>query len=413
MKEIVITAKDNGLRAALFEDSELMEVFEEEGLTSRAIGNIYRGRVENILPGMQAAFVNIGLDKNSFLYVGDAISPVFEGEEKVQSDHAVRIEEVLRPRQELLVQVIKEPVGSKGARITTNITLPGRYVVLMPKVDYVGVSRKILDSEERSRLKELALQGRPEGMGVIVRTLAEGVSGEEISSDIRHLVGLWSKIDQKVSKVSIPGLVHRDLDLISRLVRDLIDNDVQRITVDKQEIADFLREELKEIAHPAARQVVVDLRDNLFERYEVDYEIHKFLRPKVWLKSGGYLIIQQTEALTIIDVNTGKYTGNHSLKETVYRTNLEAAGEIARQLRVRNIGGIIIIDFIDMLDQEDRQGVVNALVQACSRDKTKCQVLGLTQLGLVEMTRKKVGQTLATRYKKVCPTCEGKGFIDR
>ncbi|HZK86245.1 MAG TPA: Rne/Rng family ribonuclease [Desulfosporosinus sp.] len=410
-KEIVLQSQSKVLRAAVFEQGDLMEVFEEEGVSSHLVGNIYRGRVENVLPGMQAAFVDIGLDKNAYLYIGDAVPSRFEEDEKVVPADSVRIEHVLTPRQELLVQIIKEPVGSKGARISVNLTLPGRYVVLLPQVSYIGVSRKITANEERVRLRDIADQSKPEGMGVIIRTLAQGIDGEEIAEDIAQIVEIWRVLQPKIPHVSVPGLVHKDADLISRLVRDWIDQDVEKITVDQDEVAIVLRKALQNIEHPAAKHILVITGEDLFARYGINEEIRKTLRPKVWLKSGGYLVIQQTEALIVIDVNTGKYVGQKSLEETVVHTNLEAAGEIARQLRLRNLGGIIIIDFIDMIAKEDQQQVIDALETACARDKTKSQILGLTQLGLVEMTRKKVGQTLEVRYTSPCPTCDGSGRV--
>ena len=410
-KEIVLQSQFQNLRAAVFEQGELVEVLEEEVGSSQLIGNIYGGRVENVLPGMQAAFVDIGLEKNAFLYVGDAVPSRYEEDEKVVSTVHVRIERVVQPRKELLVQIVKEPVGSKGARISVNLTLPGRYVVLLPQESYIGVSRKILDNNERTRLRDLAAFAKPEGMGVIVRTLAEGIDGEEIAEDIARLVAIWRALQPKIPHVSVPGLVHKDVDLISRLVRDWIDQDVEKITVDQNDVAQILRKALQNIEHPAAKHILVVTGEDLFARYGVDDEIRKSLRSKVWLKSGGYLVIQQTEALIVIDVNTGKYVGQHSLEETVVHTNLEAAQEIARQLRLRNLGGIIIIDFIDMTSEGDQQQVINVLETACARDKTKSQVLGLTQLGLVEMTRKKVGQTLAVRYTSSCPTCDGSGRV--
>lgn len=426
-KEIVLQtqspASNHGfkkIRAAVFEQGDLIELFEEEGdSSSHMVGNIYKGRVENVLPGMHAAFVDIGVDKNAFLYVGDAVPTRFEEDDKDNNKDKVkgtqvlreRIEQVLKPRQELLVQVTKEPVGTKGARISVNITLPGRYVVLLPQVSYIGVSRKIQDNQERTRLRDLAAASKPDGMGVIIRTLAEGIDGDEIAEDITQLVAFWQVLQPKIPHVSVPGLVHKDVDLISRLVRDWIDQDVEKITVDQEEVAQVVRKALREIEHPASKQIHVISGEDLFAKYGVDDEIRKALRSKVWLKSGGYLVIQQTEALIVIDVNTGKYVGKLSLEETVVHTNLEAAEEIARQLRLRNLGGIIIIDFIDMATEEAQQQVIEVLETACARDKTKSQVLGLTQLGLVEMTRKKVGQTLAVRYTSPCPNCDGSGRI--
>ena len=388
-----------------------MELFEEERGTTHMVGNIYKGRVENVLPGMEAAFVDIGVEKNAFLYVGDAVPVRYEEDEKGSSALVEeRIEQVLKPRQELLIQVTKEPVGTKGPRISVNITLPGRFVVLLPQVSYIGVSRKIIDNHERTRLRELAARSKPEGMGVIIRTLAEGIDGDEIAEDITKLVAFWQALQPKIPHVSVPGLVHKDVDLISWLVRDWFDQDVERITVDQEEVAQVVRKALREIEHPAAKQIHI-VPEDLFAKYGVDDEIRKALRSKVWLKSGGYLVIQQTEALVVIDVNTGKYVGKLSLEETVVHINLEAAEEIARQLRLRNLGGIIIVDFIDMVAEEAQQQVIRVLEAACARDKTKSHVLGLTQLGLVEMTRKKVGQTLAVRHTAPCPTCEGSGRV--
>lgn len=411
MKEIILQGQSQRMRAAVFEDGELIEVHEEEGVFSHLVGNIYRGRVENVLPGMQAAFVDIGLEKNAFLYVADAIPLRFDEDGKVSLNRLPRVEQVLKSRQELLVQIIKEPVGTKGARISTNITIPGRYTVLMPNTDYIGVSRRITDEDERTRLRELARGICPQGMGVIIRTLAEKVEGKELAEDLQELVELWQKITEKLPHVSVPGLAHEDVDLLSRMIREWVDRDVEALTVNQPEVAEVLRNALRKIGHPAANHVRLTYKDNLFEDYGVDDEIRKALRPKVWLKSGGYLVIQQTEALTVIDVNTGKYVGQNSLEHTVLHTNCEAAEEIARQLRLRNFGGIIIIDFIDMISEEDKKQVLGVLEKACSKDKVKCQIMGLTQLGLVEMTRKKMGQTLAVRYSKTCPSCEGTGRI--
>lgn len=411
MKKIIIQGKGRLLKAALMEDSELLEVFEEEGDHSRLVGNIYRGRVENVLPGMQAAFVDIGLEKNAFLYVTDALPHRFiEDEDKRALEEEVRIDQILQPRQELLVQVVKEPVGTKGPRVTTHLSLPGRYSVLMPLVDYVGVSRKITEYGERERLRKLAGEACPKGMGIIVRTLGEGAELVDLQEDMESLKELWNKIRRKAERTSIPGLVHQDADLVTRLVRDFIDQDIERIIVDQEDTAVNLQAALQEIGHRAALNVRIESGD-LFTKYEIDDEVRKALRPKVWLNSGGYLVINPTEALIVIDVNTGKYVGEHSLEKTILRTNLEAAREIAHQLRLRNLGGIIVIDFIDMTEEDDRKAVLGALEQACAHDKTKCQILGLTRLGLVEMTRKKTGQPLWVRYAQRCPQCEGIGII--
>lgn len=410
---MILQGRSRGLRVAVREDGELVEVFEQEGSYSRLAGNIYRGRVENVLPGMEAAFVDIGHTKNAFLYVRDAIPSLLSADEETRAVfEQINIQQILKPRQELLVQVIKEPVGCKGARITTNISLPGRYIVLLPQVSYVGVSRKIQTNGERERLKKIGTTACPAGMGIIVRTLAQGLSEQEIRREIDQLVNIWLDIKKRFPKTSVPGLVHQDADLVSRLIRDFIDDDVEKITLDQEGVARILRNSLQALNHPAGKHVYVDNRGDLFAEFGLDEKIKKSLLPKVWLENGGYLIINQTEALIAIDVNTGKYVGRHSLEETVLDTNLQAVKAIARQLRLRNLGGIIIIDFIDMVTDEDKQQVLKALEQACAFDKMKCNVIGLTQLGLVEMTRKKAGQTLAARYTKPCPACSGSGRIN-
>ncbi|MGI1657678.1 MAG: Rne/Rng family ribonuclease [Desulfitobacterium sp.] len=413
MKEIVLQGQGQTMRAAVLEDGELVEVHEEEGMLSRLVGNIYRGRVVNILPGMQAAFVDIGLEKNAFLYVGDAVPFQYDEDEKLPTSTELRVEQVLKPRQELLVQIAKEPVGSKGARITTNLTIPGRYAVLMPHTEYVGVSRKITDEQERSRLREIARAACPPGKGIVVRTLAKGIDAQELVDDLEELVTLWDQVEKKVPHVSVPGLVHQDVNLVARVIRDWIDREVEIITVNQPEVAEGMRQALRELGHPAANHVSLIFQEDIFSRYGIDDKIRHALLSRVWLKSGGYLVIQQTEALSVIDVNTGKYIGEKSLQDTIMHINQEAAAEIARQIRLRNLGGIIIIDFIDMTTEEAKEQLMNVLEKAVAQDKVKCQIMGLTQLGLVEMTRKKVGQTLEVRYGQACPHCEGTGRIEK
>lgn len=410
MKEIVLQYQEQIIKAALFENGQLIEVHEEETVRHGTVGNIYLGKVINVLPGMQAAFVDIGMEKNAFLFVGDAVPLQYDEEDKLPPVPEIRVEEILKPGQELLVQVTKEPVGTKGARITTNITIPGRYGVLLPTGEYVGVSRKIKDQEERERLRELARQVCPPGKGMIVRTLGEGAQLWELEQDVHNLLASWEIIDKKVPQVKVPGLVHQDVNLVSRMLRDWVDQEVNTITVNQPEIAEEIRRNLLMLKHPAANHVHLKYKEDIFADYGVEDEIRKALRPKVWLKNGGYLIIQQTEALVVIDVNTGKYVGEHSLQDTILQTNQEAARVIAHQIRLRNLGGIIIIDFIDMTSEEDKQKLIDVLESALAKDRVKCQVMGITQLGLVEMTRKKVGQTLEVRYSQRCPSCDGKGF---
>lgn len=412
LKEIVISVGEEETRVAVLEDKVPVEIYIERALNQRLVGNIFKGRVENVLPGMQAAFVDIGLEKNAFLYVEDALparSP--EGHQHGGSALGTNICDILKHGQEVIVQIVKEPIGTKGPRVTTHITLPGRYLVLMPTVDYIGISRRIESEKERERLKELAALVKPEGMGVIVRTVAEGVEEEEFRQDVTMLTKLWRKILHRSTHGPVPNLVHRDLELIQRILRDVFTEDVDRLTIDSrydyEKILDLL-----DITGPRLKfKVFFDERENIFQDYGIEVEIEKALKRKVWLKCGGYIVIDQAEALTAIDVNTGKFVGTTNLEDTVLRTNLDAAVEIARQSRLRNLGGIIIVDFIDMQKEEHRQQVLHVLEEEIKKDKTKTNILGITQLGLVEMTRKKVRPSLSEVMQKPCPYCEGRGKV--
>ena len=401
-KEIVVNVGEEETRVAVLEDNVPVEIYIERAVNQRLVGNIFKGQVENVLPGMQAAFVNIGLEKNAFLYVEDAL-PARSSEVNGQGGTALggaNICDILKQGQEVLVQIVKEPIGTKGPRVTIHITLPGRYLVLMPTVDYIGISRRIESEKERERLKDLASRVKPEGMGIIVRTVAEGVEEEEFRQDIVLLTKLWRKILSRAAHGPAPNLVHRDLELVQRILRDIFTEDVDRLTLDSRYECEKVLD-LLDITGPRLKlKVFFDERENIFEEYGIEQEIEKALKRKVWLKCGGYLVIDQAEALTAIDVNTGKYVGTINLEDTVHKTNLEAAREIGRQLRLRNIGGIVIVDFIDMSEEGHRQEVLQTLEAEIKRDKTKTNILGLTQLGLVEMTRKKVRPSLAEVLQK-------------
>jgi ribonuclease G len=412
LKEIVVNVGEEETRVAVIEDKLLVEIYIERSINQRLVGNIFKGRVENVLPGMQAAFVNVGLEKNAFLYVEDALP----ANSQDGSGHAgytlgANICDVLKQGQEILVQIAKEPIGTKGPRVTTHITLPGRYLVLMPTVDYIGISRRIESEKERERLKDLAARVKPEGMGVIVRTVAEGVDEEELRQDITLLTKLWRKILSRSAHGTVPNVVHRDLELVQRILRDVFTEDVDRLILDSRyEYEKVL--ELQDISNPRLKiKVFLDERENIFEEYGIEQEIERALNHKIWLKCGGYLVIDQAEALTAIDVNTGKYVGSINLEDTVLKTNLEAAREIAHQLRLRKIGGIIIVDFIDMSQEVHRSEVLQVLEEEIKKDKTKTNILGITQLGLVEMTRKKVRPSLAEVLQKPCPYCDGRGKV--
>ncbi|MGI6064870.1 MAG: Rne/Rng family ribonuclease [Bacillota bacterium] len=409
-KEILIKVEPEETAVAVVEDQQLVEIYLERAGSQRLAGNIYKGLVENVLPGMQAAFVDIGLEKNSFLYVEEAI-PQRLWEEDEEEHHPYSIGEVLKQGQEVLVQIAKEPVGTKGARVTTHLTLPGRYVVLMPTVDYIGISRRIEIESERKRLKSIAEELKPQGMGLIVRTVAEGMSAEEIAIDIKMLTRLWKKIQNRAAHGSAPQLIHKDLELVQRVIRDIFTENVDRVLVNSKENYEKVADILDLTAPGLKNRVAIrDVKD-IFFIYDIPGQMEKALKRKVWLKCGGYLILDQMEALTAIDVNTGKYVGTTNLADTVLKTNLEATVEIARQLRVRNIGGIIIIDFIDMDIPQHRALVLDSLENELKKDKTKTNILGFTQLGLLEMTRKKVGQGLAHVLQKDCPFCDGKGKV--
>jgi ribonuclease G len=414
-KEIVVDVRTGEIRVALLEDGELAEIYIERHDNERLVGNIYKGKVSSVLPGMQAAFVDIGCEKNAFLYVVDAAPSrelTGEDDEVCQEVKNYSINEILKPGQEITVQVVKEQCGSKGPRVTTHITLPGRYMVLLPGADYVGISRRIEDEGERARLKKIAEKLKPKEMGLIVRTASEGKRMKELSQDVKFLKKLWNTIKQKEHRGHVPRCIHKDLCLIYRAVRDLFTRDVDKFVInDRKEHENVL--ELVGMISPALKhRVEYFSKDyNIFEYYQIESKMSKALARKVWLKCGGYLIIDRTEALTVIDINTGKYVGDNNLEETVLRTNIEAAREIARQLRIRDIGGIIIIDFIDMHEPQHQQMVLDELKQALRKDRTKSTVVGMTGLGLIEMTRKKVRQELASAITMECPYCAGEGKI--
>jgi ribonuclease G len=426
-KELVINVTSHETRVALLESGHIAELYIERQRERGIVGNIYKGKVIRVLPGMQAAFVDIGLEKAAFLYVADVLAEMEAVEQFVEgrSLHAEPsegieeelsplppIEDLLQEGQELLVQVAKEPLGTKGARITAHISLPGRHLVYMPTVDHIGISRRIENEEEKDRLRELVEEIRPTGTGFIVRTAAEGKSTEELHSDMEFLVGLWEDIDKRREHHGAPCLIHSDLDLTTKVLRDTLTEDVERIVVDTREehdkIVRFLATFMPNLPY------TIDFYEGdepVFDAFGLEVEISRALGRKVWLKSGGYIIIEQTEALTAVDVNTGRFVGKHNLEDTILKTNLEAVKEIAFQLRLRNLGGLIIIDFIDMEREAHREKVHGALEEALKNDKSKTNILKISELGLVEMTRKRVRESIGRTLCEPCPYCEGKGYI--
>lgn len=408
MNQLFVHHTSKLTQLALLEDGRLAEFGVERPEGASPVGNLYKGRVVNVLPGMQAAFVDIGQPKNAFLYVDDALHHHLDKQPKEKPS----ISDLLSPGDELVVQVMKEPLGGKGARVTTHFSLPGRWLVYMPHADYVGISKKIDKEAERTRLRSLAEEIRREGEGIILRTNAEGESREALEGDLETLRRIWEDAVRRGEGAAAPAELHRDPGLVQRMVRDMVTPDTGEIVFDDEDCL----EEAKAYMRKAAPSLVDRLklhRDSvpLFDKFGIREELDLSFRPQVRLPSGGYLVWDHTEALTVVDVNTGKFTGSVDLEETVFRTNAEAAERIARLLRLRDIGGIIIVDFIDMEREEHRQQVVHALEQTLRRDRTKCQVVGWTRLGLLEITRKKARESVSSFFFETCPSCKGRGKI--
>lgn len=415
--EILINVTTQETRVAVVENGVLQEIFVERASHHGLVGNIYKGKVSRVLPGMQAAFIDIGLDRTGFLHASDIVLPP-EGEESDGDDEpheSPGIRELLHDGQEVLVQVIKDPMGTKGARLTTQISLPSRYLVYLPQSVRVGVSTRIEDAEERNRLRDTLQtleKDQPSGGGYIVRTAGDHASFDAIAADRLFLTRLWAQINEKAKKCKVGQLVHGDLPLVLRILRDLLRDDVERVQVDMldahDQVTSFAEAFFPQLAERITRY---DGERPIFDVYGIEDEINKALERKVSLKSGGYLIFDQTEAMTTVDVNTGAYVGYRNLEETIFKTNLEAAQTIARHLRLRNLGGIIILDFIDMQDDEHRKQVIRSLEKCLEKDHARTQVCEMSALGLVEMTRKRTRESLEHILCEPCPTCMGNGYI--
>jgi ribonuclease G len=411
-EEILVNVTPREVRAALLENGLLQEVHIERAARRGLISNIYKGKVVRVLPGMQAAFVDIGLERTAFLHASD----INTGKKSDNSDEPAReIRELVREGQSIVVQVVKDPLGTKGARLTTYITLPSRYLVLLPTGQGVGVSARIEEDAERERLRTMVTDMLGEDdkpAGVIVRTAAEGAPHEALRADLVFLKKLWSVVQVQCSKGAVKTLVHEDLPLPIRIMRDMVTSDVERILIDSK--PDF--DKMKTFAESFLPELepkleLYEKRRPIFDLHGAEDEIKKSLDRSIPLKSGGYIIIDQTEAMTTIDVNTGGYVGHRNLEETIYRTNLEAAVAIARQLRLRNLGGIIVLDFIDMEDDEHRRQVMEVLQQSLSKDHARHQVSPVSALGLVEMTRKRTRESLQHILCEDCSNCNGRGFV--
>jgi ribonuclease G len=411
--EILINASTHEARAAVVENGVLQEIFLERASRRGLISNIYKGRVSRVLPGMQAAFIDIGMERTAFLHASDILDPQ-TAETGIETPHTENIRSLVAEGNEILVQVVKDPLGTKGARLTTYITLPSRYLVYMPQGRGVGVSARIEEPDERERLRVAVQAGLEpnENAGYIVRTAAEDGSPEALRADMMYLRKLWEFVRQKGLRTEPGNLVHADLPLHLRVLRDLLRPDVEKVVIDQPSAHREMREFAATFMPEAqARIELYDEARPVFELHHVEDEIQKALDRKVPLKSGGHLIIDQTESMTTIDVNTGAFVGHRNLEETIFRTNLEAAVTIARQLRLRNLGGIIIIDFIDMEESEHRRQVILALDKALEEDHVKTNISTVSPLGLVEMTRKRTRESLEHLLCQACPTCEGRGFV--
>lgn len=429
--EILINVKNQETRVAYVESGVLLDLKIERKGSPTLVGSIHRGKVIRVLPGMQAAFVDIGLDKAAFLYVGDIrtdfedgfLDPDEDQPFKIEDDNdsertapqapKVQIQDVISEGQHILVQVAKDPIGTKGARITTHISLPGRYVVYLPTVRHLGISRKIESEAERDRLKNLVTKINSSG-GVIVRTAGENASEDSLKSDIDYLDRLSKEILKNYDKKKTTGLIHQEMDVELRALRDLLSEDVACVWVDDELVHKKIEKFVSQLM-PKYKQNIVYYNEQkpLFDLYDIDLEISRSLDRKIWLKSGGYIVIDEAEALVVIDVNTGKFVGKRDLEETILKTNLEAVKEIAHQLRIRNCGGIIIIDFIDMEKEAHREKVLTVLEEELKKDRARTNVISMSTLGLVEMTRKRIRPSLIKTLCEPCSYCEGRGYTKR
>ena len=431
---LLVNVTQHESRVGLVENGVVAELYIERSKDRSIIGNIYKGKVIRVLPGMQAAFVDIGLDRAAFLYVSDVhedMKNLYFGEEaddedfeqedeeatlasleEVKQQAPNKIQDLLQEGQEIIVQVSKAPLGTKGARLTSHISLPGRNLVLVPTLDHIGISRKITDEKERARLRNLVEELRPNHYGFIVRTVAEGKKKQALREDMDYLVKVWEEIRSRKDKQKAPSLLHKDLSLILRAARDLFTPDIDRLIIDDANEHNHIKNFIE--AYLPKLKTSLELyqgNEPLFDAFNIEADIARALGRKIWLKSGGYIIIDQMEALTAIDVNTGRFVGKRNLEDTILKTNLEAVREIATQLRLRNIGGIIIIDFIDMTKRTNRELVYNSFEEALKKDRARTNILKISDLGLVEMTRKRTQDSLVRYLCTPCPYCEGKAYI--
>ena len=402
---MLVHADPSGTQIGVLEENKIVEHYVTRSDDRSLVGNIYLGRVQNVLPGMEASFVDIGEARNGVLYAGEV---GIAGEE---GDEVPRIETVLRSGQPILVQVTKDPMRAKGARLTALVSIAGRHLVLVPNAKSIGVSRRLPD-KERERLRDAAQKLRPKDHGLIVRTAAEGAPMDALERDLERVVDTWADISAKSEKAKAPSLIYEEPELELRVVRDLFNKEIERCVVDDRELESTLRSYVRTTTPDLDQRLELYEGDlPIFEEFRVLEQIRKSLDRKVWLPSGGHIVIERTEAMTVIDVNTGKFVGKSNLEETVFRTNKEAAVEIARQLRLRDIGGIIVVDFIDMEDADNRDQLLKAFKSELGKDRSRTQVFDISPLGLVQMTRKNVSTGIVEAFSDTCPTCEGRGLL--
>ena len=425
--EIICNVTGREIRVALIENGQLAELQIDRGDNRGFVGNIYLGKVVRVLPGMQAAFVDIGLERAAFLYVGDIYKNILNLSEEIEDvpksskgrrgrssnrNNQPPIQDLLKEGQQIVVQVAKDPIGTKGARLTTHIALPGRYIVFMPTVEHVGISRRIDRDRDRRRLRDFVEKHRPKGAGFIVRTVCAGQPMDRLKVDMDYLLRTWDKIQKGVKTMKAPSLLHAEYGIVLRAVRDLMDDDITRVVMDDKSTHEKVNHFIDDFMPRLKDRIrLYRGKEPIFDTFGVETQVNRSLGRKVWLKSGGYLVIDQTEALMAIDVNSGKFVGTSSLEDTTLQLNLEAAEEVVFQLRLRNMGGLIIIDFIDMDRAEHRDRVYKALEEALKSDRARTNVLRISDLGLVEMTRKRVQEGLDRYLMESCPICEGTGVV--
>jgi ribonuclease G len=429
--QILINQSFREIRVARVENNELVEFFVERKKDMGIVGNIYKGRVTRVLPGMQAAFVEIGLSKAGFLYAGNVYDPsksdlnseeLSEESEELSTVENSNIEtpqtlvknisELVHEGESLLVQVIKEPLGTKGARLTGYLSIPGRFLVYLPNSQHLGVSRRIENNEERERLKKIVSKNRPSQGGFIVRTVAEGAGEKHIKDDMDYLLRAWGNIKKAADKQKNPGLIYSDLDLATRIIRDRVSDDVDRIVVDDFELYKRVTKFVQNVLPRFKKRIEIhDKASHIFELFGIETEVNRALERKVWLKSGGYIVIDETEALTTIDVNSGRFVGSRNLEDTILQTNIEAVKEIAYQIRLRNLGGIIVLDFIDMQKSQHRDRIYKLLLEELEKDPVKTNILPISELGLIEMTRKRTQESLRKKLLSPCSYCDGRGSV--